>query len=239
MSGAWANDRPDPALPRHRRTRRKQTHEEEARSHPRSGPRPGLPGGHRRGPAAQGDPAGQPRHPLRQAAEEGRRPAGDAPCGLHEGRRRRDPQRGGLEGQPRGPRPRRGYRRDLGGPDPDGHPAALHVLADEEEAPRPRGRALGRPEADRRLRLRVLLELRAVPARDAQGLQQLLGRGDRQGHHRPEVPAAPAAAGRLRERRERDLRHAAGRVRDHRQEPAGRQQREALRQRQGARSPTS
>jgi len=65
MSGAWGECRGNRALPHHRRTtRRKQTHEKAVRHHPRSGPRPGLPGAHRRSPAAQGDPAGQPRHPL-------------------------------------------------------------------------------------------------------------------------------------------------------------------------------
>ena len=56
---------------------------------------------------------------------------------------------------------------------------------------------------------------------------------------RPEVRPATAAAGRLRERRRRDLRHAAGRVRGDREEPARRQQREPLRERQGARLATS
>ena len=48
--------------------------------------------------------------------------------------------------------------------------------------------ALGRQEADRRLRVRDDLELRALPRRDAQGLRQLLGRGARQGR-RP-IPSA-------------------------------------------------
>ena len=54
---------------------------------------------------------------------------------------------------------------------------------------------------------------------------------------RPEVqrPAAAAAAGRERERGERGLRLAARRVRDHRQQPAGRQQGHPPGQRQGAR----
>ena len=47
------------------------------------------------------------------------------------------------------------------------------------------------------------------------------------------VAAAAPAAGRLPERRERDLRHAARRVRDHREEP-DRQRHQALRERQGA-----
>ena len=92
-------------------------------------------------------------------------------------------------------------------------------------------------EADRRLRVRVLLELRALSPRDAR--RPAATSGSRTSARTPPTRsarrAAAPAAGRLRERRERDLRDAAGRVRDHREEPAGRQQREALRERQGAR----
>ena len=92
-------------------------------------------------------------------------------------------------------------------------------------------------EAHRRVRVRVLLEVRSLSPRHAQGLRQLLGGGPRQGHDRREVRPGEgrAAPGRHGERSGRSLRDAAGRVRDHSEEPAGRQRRQALRQRQGAR----
>ena len=85
--------------------------------------------------------------------------------------------------------------------------------------------------------LRVLLELRALPARDAEGLQQLLGRGARQGHDRSEVPW------RRRPRRRSSSVSGASETCVTQpveyavtvQEPAGRQQGQALRERQGAR----
>jgi hypothetical protein len=75
------------------------------------------------------------------------------------------------------------------GPDRDAPP--LHGVAEERETARARGRALGGSEADRRVRVRVLLELRPLPPRHSQGVQQLLDRGPGQGHRRPEVHDRP------------------------------------------------
>ena len=119
---------------------------------------------------------------------------------------------------------------------PNGTRLPVHGGAQEGQAVRDARRALGGQEADRRVRLRVHLQVRALPARDAEGLQQLLGRGDRQGHDERglRAQAGRAAAGRERERRVERLRHPAGRLHDHRQEPAVRQQRDVARERQGA-----